>query len=250
VRRGLAGGRDDAKRLIADGIVSVDGSTLVKPASLVAEGAAIALVEARPQWASRGALKLEHALGIFDIDVTGARALDVGASTGGFTDVLLTHGAATVVAVDVGYGQMVWRLSQDDRVTVLDRTNFRTVDPESLGGPFSVVVVDVSFISVTLLASMLAAVSEPGAHYVVLVKPQFEVGKDSVGRGGIVTDVSAQSGAIQRVVAALGDNGLGTIALTTSPITGAKGNREFLLHARHGLSTAIDATSIERTVAP
>jgi 23S rRNA (cytidine1920-2'-O)/16S rRNA (cytidine1409-2'-O)-methyltransferase len=248
VRRGLAGGRDEAKRLIADGIVSVDGSSLVKPATLVADSSAIALVESRPKWASRGALKLQHALDTFDLDVADARALDVGASTGGFTDVLLSYGAASIVAVDVGYGQMVWRLSQDDRVTVFDRTNFRTVDPTALGGPFSVVVVDVSFISVTLLAPMLAAVSESGSHYVVLVKPQFEVGKGSVGRGGIVTDVDAHSDAISGVIAALGTNDLGAVALTSSPITGAKGNREFLLHARSGHPGALTSDDIDRTV--
>ena len=161
---------------------------------------------------------------------------------------LLSYGATSVVAVDVGYGQMVWRLSQDERVTVVDRTNFRTVDPASLGEPFSVIVVDVSFISVTLLAAMLAAVSEPGAHYVVLVKPQFEVGKGSVGRGGIVTDRDAHSDAIRGVVAALGKNDLGAVGLATSPITGAKGNHEFLLHARSAHPGTLSPDEIDRTV--
>lgn len=249
VRRGIAGGRDEAKRLIGDGSVAVDGSTLVKPSTLVAESAAITLKTEEPRWASRGALKLVHALSAFDLDPAGGRALDVGASTGGFTDVMLAEGAATVTAIDVGYGQMIWRLSQDSRVTVVDRTNFRTIDPATLGEPFDIIVVDVSFISVRLLASQLAAVGSNEADYVVLVKPQFEVGKDRVGRGGIVLDPVAHADAIRGVVGALDKHGLGTVALTPSPITGSKGNREFLVHARRGSVAAVDDAAIEREVA-
>ncbi len=249
VRRGIAGGRDEAKRLIGGGSVAVDGSTMVKPSTLVAESAAITLITDQSQWASRGALKLAHALTYFDLDLAGVRALDVGASTGGFTDVLLAQGAATVTAVDVGYGQMVWRLSQDPRVTVVDRTNFRTIDPASLGDPFDIIVVDVSFISVGLLTSHLAAVGTDVADYVVLVKPQFEVGKDKVGRGGIVMDPVWHAEAIRTVAGALDQHGLGTVGLTTSPITGSKGNREFLVHARGGSTPAVDDAAIEREVA-
>ena len=249
VRRGIANGRDEAKRLIGDGLVAVDGSTLVKSSTLVAESAAIALTTDKPQWASRGALKLAHALTAFDLDPAGMRALDVGASTGGFTDVLLARGATTVSAVDVGYGQMIWRLSQDPRVTVIDRTNFRTIDPGSLGDPFDIIVVDVSFISVRLLTSQLAAVGGDAADYVVLVKPQFEVGKDKVGRGGIVVDPASHADAIRSVAAALNQHGLGTVGLATSPVTGAKGNREFLIHARRGSASALDDAAIEREVA-
>jgi len=249
VRRGIAGGRDEAKRLISGGSVAVDGSTLVKPSTLVAESAAITLTTEEPQWASRGALKLAQAFTAFQLDPAGVRALDVGASTGGFTDVLLAAGAATVTAVDVGYGQMVWRLSQDPRVTVVDRTNFRTISPTSLGDPFDMIVVDVSFISVRLLASQLAAVGRDEADYVVLVKPQFEVGKERVGRGGIVVDPASHADAIRGVADALDQHDLGAVGLTNSPITGAKGNHEFLLHARRGLAPALDDASIEREVA-
>jgi 23S rRNA (cytidine1920-2'-O)/16S rRNA (cytidine1409-2'-O)-methyltransferase len=244
VRRGLATGRDQAKRLIEAGNVLIDGAPGTKPATLVAAGDPIVLVDTEHTWASRGGQKLVGALDAFDLDVTGSRALDVGASTGGFTDVLLARGAQTVTAVDVGYGQLVWRLAQDERVTVLDRTNFRTLDVGDLGDPFEVIVVDVSFISVTLLAPNLAAAGTGGSRYLVLVKPQFEVGRASVGAGGIVSDRSARAGAIERVARSLADVAVGAIDVIESPITGAKGNVEFLLHAVHGAERRLDATRI------
>jgi len=250
VRRGIARGRDEAKRLIGAGSVTVDGSSLVKATTMVADSAAIALTGDQPRWASRGALKLVHALGAFGLDPSGLATLDVGASTGGFTDVLLEAGAAAVACVDVGYGQMVWRLSQDPRVTVIDRTNFRTVDPASLGGPFTLVVMDVSFISVRLLTSQLAAVGADDADYVVLVKPQFEVGRDNVGRGGIVTDAGAQADAVRDVAAALEGDSIGAVDLVGSPITGAKGNREFLLHARRGAPHRLTDKKITEVTSP
>lgn len=221
----------------------------MKPSTLVLESAAIGLATDQPRWASRGAFKLAHALTEFGLDPSGARALDVGASTGGFTDVLLAAGAASVTAVDVGYGQMVWRLSQHPSVTVVDRTNFRTVDPTLLGDPFTLVVVDVSFISVRIIAPQLAAVGADGTDYVVLVKPQFEVGKESVGRGGIVTDPAAQASAVGGVVGALADRGIGALRLTASPITGSKGNREFLVHARRGAASELGEAEIATEVA-
>ena len=249
VRRGIARGRDDAKRLIGAGGITVDGSSLVKPSSLVSESAAIGQVSDSPRWASRGGFKLAHALTEFGLDPSRRRALDVGASTGGFTDVLLVAGAATVTAVDVGYGQMVWRLSQDPRVTVVDRTNFRTVDPILLGDPFTFVVADVSFISVGLVAPKLAVVGTDGADYVVLVKPQFEVGRKSVGRGGIVKDQTAQAWAIDSVADALARHGVGVLRVTQSPITGSKGNREFLIHGRRGEARVLSKTEISSAVA-
>jgi 23S rRNA (cytidine1920-2'-O)/16S rRNA (cytidine1409-2'-O)-methyltransferase len=250
VRRGIAGGRDEAKRLIGAGAVTVDGSTMVKASTLVADSAAITLVGDEPRWASRGALKLEHALGAFHLDPSGVAALDVGASTGGFTDVLLKGGAASVACVDVGYGQMVWRLSQDARVTVIDRTNFRTADPASLGGPFGLVVMDVSFISVRLLTSQLAAVGADDADYVVLVKPQFEVGRNAIGRGGIVTDPGAHADAVRQVASALAGDGIGAVDVVGSPITGSKGNREFLLHARLGFPPGLNDERIAEVTSP
>ena len=250
MRRGIAGGRDEAKRLIAAGSVMVDGSSMVKPSTLVADSSAISVAGDEARWASRGALKLSHALGEFGLDPTGVAALDVGASTGGFTDVLLDGGAASVACVDVGYGQMVWRLAQDERVTVIDRTNFRTVDPTSLGGTFNLVVMDVSFISVRLLTSQLAAVGADDADYVVLVKPQFEVGRDGVGRGGIVTDPAAHADAVRTVATALAGDEIGTVDVANSPITGSKGNHEFLLHGRLGSPFELTETRIAEVTAP
>jgi len=220
------------------------------PASLVDQTAPIRLVDAGPQWASRAGAKLVEALEVFAVDPTGRNCLDVGASTGGFTDVLLEHGAAAVVAVDVGYGQLLWRLRTDPRVTVHDRTNFRHADPVALGAPFDLVVVDVSFISVGLLADRLAAAGRSGADYVVLVKPQFEVGKASVGRGGLVTDPALHAGAMSDVAAALAAAGIGPIAVCRSPITGASGNNEFLLHGARGAAPALAPASIEEVATP
>lgn len=186
------------------------------------------------RWASRGGDKLAAAIGAFGLDVRGASALDVGASTGGFTDVLLHHGADRVVALDVGYGQLDWRLRQDPRVDVRERVNFRLVDPAAIGAPFDVIVIDVSFIGVTLLAPRIAACGRPGTDVVVLVKPQFEVGRTRVGRGGIVTDPEAHRDAVAEVARALSEAGVGSVGAIPSPILGSKRNREFLLHAVHG----------------
>lgn len=220
--------------MIDDGSVLVDGRSGAKAATLVAPETPVVLVDARPSWASRGGEKLAGALDAFGIDVEGARALDVGASTGGFTDVLLSRGTGSVTAVDVGYGQLLWRLAQDDRVSVVDRTNFRTLDVAAIDPPFDIVVVDVSFISVTLLASQLRAAGRVGTGYVVLVKPQFEAGKGKVGPGGIVGDPGVRLGAVEAVADALEAQGLGAVALIESPITGTKGNVEYLLHAVYG----------------
>lgn len=233
VRRGLVTSRSEAQRLIEVGGVSVAGHPAARPATLVAPDDPITMAAAST-WASRAGEKLAAALERFPVTVEGRKALDVGASTGGFTDVLLAAGAARVVAVDVGYGQMLWRLRTDPRVEVHDRTNFRTADVAALGAPFGVVVVDVSFISVTLLAERLAAAGASGTDYVVLVKPQFEAGRDAVGSGGIVRDPIAHEAAIVAVANALAGAGVGSRGLMLSPIRGAKGNVEFLLHARHG----------------
>ena len=233
VRRGLVTSRAEAQRLIEVGGVSVAGRPAARAATLVAPDDPITMAAATT-WASRAGEKLAAALENFPVTVNGRKALDVGASTGGFTDVLLAAGAERVVAVDVGYGQLLWRLRTHPNVEVHDRTNFRTADVTALGAPFGVVVVDVSFISVTLLAAQLAAAGTAGTDYVVLVKPQFEAGRDAVGSGGIVRDPAAHEGAIVAVADALAEVGVGSRGLMPSPIRGAKGNVEFLLHARHG----------------
>jgi len=191
-------------------------------------------VEAGDAWASRAGEKLDAALGRFGIPVDGRRALDVGASTGGFTDVLLARGAREVVALDVGYGQLVSRVANDPKVTVVDRTNFRLIDPAAIGAPFDLVTMDVSFISATSLTAQLAACGRDGTDYVVLVKPQFEVGRERIGRGGIVRDPAAHRDAVAVVVDALAAHSLAPIGAMPSPIVGSQGNREFLVHARFG----------------
>lgn len=200
-------------------------------------------VEAGARWASRAGEKLEAALERFDIAVAGRRALDVGASTGGFTDVLLARGASSVVALDVGYGQLIWRLTTDPRVQVVDRTNFRTSDPARFGAPFDLVTMDVSFISAASLTGQLHASGTAGTDYVVLVKPQFEVGRDLVGRGGIVRDPDSHAAAVRSVLRALASAGLSPRAAMPSPVLGTKGNREFLVAATHG-GDSVDIESL------
>jgi len=248
VRRGLLSTRSVAQRAIAEGRVLVGGLPATRPATLVDDRVAVSLVPAGRQWASRGGTKLAAALDAFSVEPAGRRCLDVGASTGGFTDVLLSRGAVSVTAVDVGYGQLDWRLRSDPRVTVFDRTNFRTADPATLGAPFDLVTIDVSFISVRLLAANLAACGRRGTDYVVLVKPQFEVGREQVGRGGLVADPSGHAGAIDGVARALGEAGIGPVGVCPSPIAGATGNREFFLHGRHGTEPAMNRESVEAVV--
>ncbi len=188
------------------------------------------------RFVGRGGYKLDHAVERFSIPVKGRRAIDVGASTGGFTDCLLQRGATSVVAVDVGYGQIHERLRNDDRVQVVDRTNIRHADPGELGAPFNLVVADLSFISIALVAEALSGLGTEGTDWVILVKPQFEVGKGKVGKGGIVTDPDLHREALEQAADALGGAGTGIVAVAESPITGATGNREFLVHGRRGRS--------------
>jgi len=218
-----------------------------RAATLVAPSAAVTVIEPSRKWAGRGGDKLAGALEAFAVDVAGRTGLDVGASTGGFTDVLLAEGASAVTAIDVGYGQLVWRLRQDPRVTVIDRTNFRHVDITGIGAPFDVVVVDVSFISIGMLADKLAEAGHAGTDHIVLVKPQFEVGKGQVGKGGIVSDPSLHRSAIEQVAEALQAAGLGAVDLALSSIQGAKGNREFFLHLRPGSAVDLSAKLVEVT---
>ncbi len=242
VRRGLARSRDHAAELIADGRVSVSGATASKPATAVTTDVAL-VVAADPaipggqEYVSRGGHKLAGALAAFfpaGLVVAGRRCLDAGASTGGFTDVLLREGAREVVAVDVGYGQLAWRLQQDDRVLVRDRTNVRDLEVEMIGGPVDLVVGDLSFISLTLVLDALIAVTSPDADLVPMVKPQFEVGKERVGKGGVVRDPALRAEAVSMVMEAAGARGWGARAVTVSPLPGPAGNVEFFLWLRRG----------------
>lgn len=196
------------------------------------------------RYVSRGGLKLERALDAFGIDPQACRCLDAGASTGGFSDCLLQRGATSVAAVDVGYGQLAWSLQQDDRVDIHDRTNLRYADPDLLGAPFDLIVADLSFISLCTVADVLVRFAHSKTDLVLLVKPQFELGKGEVGKGGIVREADDHARAIRRVIECLNEKGLGTRDLIASPVRGAKGNREFLIHVRFG-SVDVDEQQIE-----
>lgn len=230
--RGLVPSRERARALILAGRVLVDGIAVAKAGTAVRADAAITLTEPDMPWVGRGGVKLAHALDTFQVDVTGREALDVGASTGGFTDVLLSRGARRVVALDVGHGQLDWRIREDPRVIVMERRNARELQPDWLPGRVSVVVIDVSFISLRLILPVLPPVLDPGGDVVALVKPQFEAGRDEVGRGGLVLDTAIHEAVIERVTLAAQAAGLTRLAMTPSPITGATGNQEYFLHLR------------------
>jgi len=229
--RGLAPSREKAQALIMAGEVLVDGRKADKPGQAVAMESRIEIL-AQPPFVSRGGVKLAAALDHFAILVAGRVCLDIGASTGGFTDCLLQRGAARVHAVDVGSGQLDWKIRSDPRVVVHEKLNARHLRPEDLGELVDLAVCDVSFISVTLILPAVAPLLQPGGEMVILVKPQFEVGKGQVGKGGIVREAELQQAACRRVDEAARQLGFKT-GLTESPILGAEGNREFLLYAHH-----------------
>ncbi|HEY6747643.1 MAG TPA: TlyA family RNA methyltransferase [Mycobacteriales bacterium] len=232
VRRGLARSREQAAELVHAGRVKVAGATATKPATAVEPGTPV-LIEADsddPGYASRGGHKLAGALDALPVPVEGRRVLDAGASTGGFTDVLLRRGAREVVAVDVGYGQLAWNLRTDPRVTVHDRTNVRELTPEQIGGPVELTVADLSFIPLTLVLPALAACTTE--DLLPMVKPQFEVGKELVGAKGVVRDPELRARAIRKVADRAYELGLGTKGVVKSPLPGPAGNVEFFLWLR------------------
>jgi 23S rRNA (cytidine1920-2'-O)/16S rRNA (cytidine1409-2'-O)-methyltransferase len=236
VRRGLARSREHAAEMIAAKRVKVAGVVATKPATGVTTDVALVVSEDpdRPDYVSRGGHKLAGALDVFGrlgLSVEGRRCLDAGASTGGFTDVLLRAGAAEVVAVDVGYGQLAWSLQSDERVSVHDRTNIRELTPD-LVGPVDVVVGDLSFISLSLVLDSLIGVTREDGDLALMVKPQFEVGKDRVGKGGVVRDLDLRTEAVAGVAAEAARRGWGARAVTTSPLPGPSGNVEFFLWLR------------------
>ncbi len=236
VRRGLARSREQAAELISGGRVAVAGLTAGKPATQVGRDAAITVSGgAGPPYVSRGGHKLAGALAAFGgLTVAGRRCLDAGASTGGFTDVLLRSGAAHVVAVDVGYGQLAWVLRGDPRVTVLERVNVRELRPGQVAPPPGVVVADLSFISLATVLPALVSCADPEADFVLLVKPQFEVGKGRVGPGGVVRDPGLRAEAVSGVARAAASHGLGVAGITASPLPGPAGNVEYFLWLRRG----------------
>jgi 23S rRNA (cytidine1920-2'-O)/16S rRNA (cytidine1409-2'-O)-methyltransferase len=249
VRRGLARSREQAGELVASGRVTVAGQRAAKAATQVMRDAPISIADTgEPGYVSRGGHKLAGALAVFGpagLTVAGRACLDAGASTGGFTDVLLRAGAAHVVAADVGYGQLAWSLRTDPRVTVLDRVNVRTL--EQVTPVPGLVVADLSFISLTLVLPALVASAAPDADFVLLVKPQFEVGKGRVGAGGVVRDSEDRADAVRTVAAAAGQLGLGVQGITASPLPGPAGNVEYFLWLRRG-APPLDDSQLERAI--
>ena len=260
VRRGLAATVTEAGLAIREGKVAVAGRPAAKAATMVTDAEPIALAPPPRRFVSRGGEKLEGALDRFGLDVSGRQALDAGASTGGFTDCLLTRGAAAVVAVDVGYGQLDWRLRTDRRVTILERTNARDLTPDMLPFAPDLVTADLSFISLASVVPALADCAAPAADLVLLVKPQFESDRESVGPGGVVSDPVAWRSAIERVAAACRSCGLSVRGAMASPLLGPAGNAEFFLLAARpaadregapplGGADAAEATWLEAPVA-
>jgi 23S rRNA (cytidine1920-2'-O)/16S rRNA (cytidine1409-2'-O)-methyltransferase len=248
VRRELARSREHAADLIESRSVLVSGIPATKPATQVDAETSITLQGDRDDFVSRGGHKLAGALEVFaGVQVSGKVCLDAGASTGGFTDVLLRGGAKLVVAVDVGYGQLAWELRQDPRVKILDRTNIRHLTGEMVGEEIDLVVADLSFISLSLVLPALAAVSKPGADYVLMVKPQFEVGREKLGAGGVVRDPALRRAAVLDVAESAYDVGLGTMGIAASPLPGPAGNVEYFLWLRRG-APAIDAADVDRAI--
>lgn len=233
VERGLAPSRERARALIMAGSVEVAGQVVSKAGTQVAGDAEVALRQPDHPWVSRGGLKLARALEAFDIDPSGRCALDVGASTGGFTDVLLAGGARRVYAIDVGYGQLHWKLRGDDRVVVLERQNIRHLDPALIDEPCDLAAIDVSFISLAKVLPKVVELLEPGATIAALIKPQFEVGRDRVGKGGVVRDEAARADAVAAVCRFAEAAGLEVLGQPIeSPVRGPAGNVEYLVALR------------------
>lgn len=254
VRRGLARSRQQAAELIGAGRVTINGMPAAKPATAISIDASLTVdPTGERSWVSRGAHKLIGALDAFDISVAEARCLDAGASTGGFTEVLLDRGAREVVAVDVGYGQLAWSLRSDDRVTVVERTNVRELTSESIGGAVDTVVADLSFISLSTVLPALVACASDDADIVPMVKPQFEVGRDRVGTGGVVTDPALRADAVHGVAVRAAQLGWHTRGVTASPLPGPSGNVEYFLSLRRGADGNLEAgalgAAIDRAIA-
>ena len=233
VERGLAESREKARAMILAGHVTVAGNAAAKAGTMVAVDSDIRVAGPDHPWVSRGGIKLAHALEVFGIEAAGAVALDIGASTGGFTDVWLQRGATRVIALDVGHSQLHWKIRSDPRVTVIENVNARYLKPGDLpdaGAPITRASIDVSFISLRHILPVLPPLIARGSHIVALVKPQFEAGREDVGKGGLVTDPAIHARVVDAVSATAAEVGLKRAGVIDSPITGAEGNKEFLLH--------------------
>ena len=242
VRRGLARSREHAADLIESRSVLVIGIPATKPATQVDAETSITIAGERDDYVSRGGHKLAGALDAFaSISIAGKRALDAGASTGGFTDVLLKREIGSVIAVDVGYGQMAWEIRQDPRVTILDRTNVRNLTIDQIGDPVDLIVADLSFISLALVLPALVGVSLPETDFLVMVKPQFEVGREKLGAGGVVRDPLLRKYAVREVADAAFEMGLGCEGVVASSLPGPSGNVEYFLWLKRGSAKITDA---------
>lgn len=248
VRRHLARSREQAQEFITDGLVEVNGLVSNKPATQVDENAAIKInVDSGDDYVSRGAHKLIGALDAFGIDPTGFQVLDAGASTGGFSDVLLRRGAAHIYCVDVGYGQLAWKIASDERTTVMDRTNIRYLKPEDLPTAVDLIVADLSFISLETVLPALEGVLAPEGQMLLMVKPQFEVGKELLGPGGVVTDNSQRVSAVNKIANKAYSIGLGMAGVVASPLPGPSGNVEYFLWLRRSAGSP-ELAAIEKAV--
>ena len=230
VELGLAQSRERARALIIEGVVLLDGVRVMKPSDTIRDGQILSLKENPIPFVSRGGLKLEKALRNFGVDPTGYVCSDSGASTGGFTDCLLQQGASKVFAIDVGYGQLAWKIRNDPRVVVMERTNIRYVTPEDLGQPLDLSVIDVSFISLSLVLPVVKTLLKPTGQVLCLIKPQFEAGKDKVGKKGVVRDPAVHEEVLQNFISLAKSLGFTIRNLTFSPVKGPEGNIEFLAH--------------------
>jgi 23S rRNA (cytidine1920-2'-O)/16S rRNA (cytidine1409-2'-O)-methyltransferase len=230
VQRGMAESREKAKALIMAGAVDVDGTRVDKPGQTVPDSASVSLIKKASPYVGRGGLKIEAAIKQFPVDIKDKVILDVGASTGGFTDCLLQHGAGKVIAIDVGYGQLAWKLRQDPRVEVLERTNIRHLKPGDIKEAINAAVIDVSFISLRLVVPPVSDLLLSHAFIIALIKPQFEVGKGKVGKGGVVRDPDLHQEVIESLALFFKDSGWSVEGHIPSPILGPKGNREFLMY--------------------
>jgi 23S rRNA (cytidine1920-2'-O)/16S rRNA (cytidine1409-2'-O)-methyltransferase len=248
VRRGLARSRQQAAELIGAGRVTIDGMPAAKPATAIAVSATLTVERDERTWVSRGAHKLIGALDAFGLSADGRRCLDAGASTGGFTEVLLDRGAREVVAVDVGYGQLAWSLRNDPRVIVLERTNVRELTADMIGGTVDLVVADLSFISLTTVLPALTACASDDADIVPMVKPQFEVGKDRVGAGGVVSDPQLRVDAVLAVARRAAELQWHTVGVTASPLPGPSGNVEYFLRLRATTESPLQGDRLEEAV--
>jgi 23S rRNA (cytidine1920-2'-O)/16S rRNA (cytidine1409-2'-O)-methyltransferase len=249
VRRGLARSRQQAAELIGAGRVTIDGMPAAKPATAIAVSAALTVdKDDERAWVSRGAHKLIGALDAFGLSVDDRRCLDAGASTGGFTEVLLDRGAREVVAADVGYGQLAWSLRNDPRVIVLERTNVRDLTADAIGGPADLVVADLSFISLATVLPALISCASADADIVPMVKPQFEVGKDRVGAGGVVSDPNLRADAVLAVVHRAAELDWQAVGVTASPLPGPSGNVEYFLRLTASAESPLHGERLEHAV--